>query len=242
MNIDDDNPFADADEFSARPPARPSTELVPDSVASSEQSETAEPFYPQSQRTVIPETINLLFVANIPDLRPWQQQIADQARRCDLLVSLGGVDLQQLAPLIPADKPSIAVLAPDDPSTVPEPFNAIHGSGFSVRGWKLAGISGGWGEESAQGLYLDDQISRTMLQGLAPCDLFLSYAPPVLINDPLPGALPAIDEYLASKYPLAAFYAHPQKTIVEPYRQQWDTLLIGVKGLYFLPDYQYRGK
>lgn len=234
----EDRPFSESPEEPTVIAPQPTAAVA---TPSDQQQPEEEPSpYPQDNRQGTPDPVSFCFLANIPDLRPVAGQISAAVADCDLLVSLGGLDLNQLAALIPEGQPAVAVLGSDDPDVVPEQFTVLHGSGVSFQDWKLAGISGGPGNGSS-GLYLDPDSSLAMLQALAPCDFFFSHSPPAALEEPLVGPLPAIDEYIASKYPWAVFYAHPHRTVVEPYGQDWDTLALGVHGLYALPNHRYPG-
>lgn len=147
-------------------------------------------------------------------------EIIDICDAADIVVSLGGVNLDVLAEAIPENKPAIAIIGPRDERHVPQPFRPLHASGFSFRGWRIAGFSGApAGPRNVPGNYVSEAEAERLLSSLPPCDILLSHAPPATLlqnseTRPEQG-FAAIDEYLVSKQPRYHFYAHPQETVLE---------------------------
>lgn len=179
------------------------------------------------------------------------EEIADICDAADLVVSLGGVNLDLLAEQLPSNKPAVAVIGPRDERNVPQPFRPLHATGFSFRGWRIAGFSGApAGPRAVPGNYVPEAEAERLLSSLPPCDILFSHAPPatILRNSDIRSeqGFSALDEYVLSKRPRFHFYAHPQDTVLEEiYEEDWDmssgepepdtaTFIIGVAG-YFEP-------
>jgi len=221
----DDSPFADEPYAAASGP--PSF----DQEASPNQQLPGSVAQPVANNT--PKPIRLLLVANDLTLSPADPELQQAAARADLVISLGGVNLDALKQVMMPQTQGIALLGPRDPVQVPEPFKVVHGSGFTFRQWKIAGISGGQRAGEQSGMYLSDSESISILDALDPCDIFLSHSYPAAldgVNKSL--AMPSLDEYIRSKVPSIHFYAHPSEIVVGG---DDDTLSVGVCG-YFQPD------
>lgn len=186
----------------------------------------------------VPDPIRLLVVANDPTLRGDDDELRGAASVVDLVVSLGGVDLFQVAQALPHGKPALCVLGPEDERQVPPQFRLLHRSGFNFRGWDLAGLSGGQRIARGPGLYLSDDDSEALLGNFPQCSIFFTHAYPQGLVDS--GTEPrfgmqALDDYLRSRPPIYHFYAHPHATTVEAYGHDGQTLSIGVNGLFQPP-------
>lgn len=183
----------------------------------------------------VPKPIHLLVVANDPNLHGDVDELRGAATVVDLVVSLGGVDLFQVAQALPAGKPALCVLGPDDERQVPPQFRLLHRSGFSFRGWDLAGLSGAHRLGKGPGLYLTDDDSQALLGNFTQCSIFFTHAHPRGLSssgtDPRFG-MPALDTYLQTRPPIYHFYAHPRETTVEEYG---GCLSIGVNGIFRPP-------
>lgn len=187
-----------------------------------------------------PNPLNLALFSfyDVPVLQP---DIADRCAAADLVVALGGVNLESLAQAIPPEKPALAVLGPRDPREVPRPFRPLHANGFSFRGWKIAGFSGApRGPRVVPGNFITEEEAEALLGSLPACDIFLSHAPPsTLLREsgirPEQGFI-AIDNYLRQKPPIYHFYAHPES---EQGEDLGPSFSVGVCGSMFSPALIY---
>jgi hypothetical protein len=183
--------------------------------------------------------LNLVVFSN-NDLAFVDPEIQAACLGADMVVSLGGVNLHALAEILPQGKPALAVLGPRDSREVPLPFQALHASGFTFRGWRIAGFSGSprWRRES-QGIYISEPEAEALLGQLPPCDLLLTHAPPTQLTEaglrPELG-FPALDRYLLEKPPIYHFYAHPTDEAAEEFGQ---SLSVGVCGYLKPPTLYY---
>lgn len=189
----------------------------------------------QPQQRFVPAQPRPLVMALFSHLDPLpdRDEYTQACAQADLVVSLGGVDLAQLAQLLPQGKPALCVLGPRDPRDVPAPFRVLHGNGFSFRGWRIAGLSGALlPSQGAQGNYVSELDASTLLEALPPCDILLTHAPPSGIDAFERSGihhsmgLVSIVEYLEIKRPLYHFFAHPYIEDAEEYSD--DTLSVGV--------------
>lgn len=177
------------------------------------------------------DPLRVFFIANDKYLIA-DDQLRDDLFGVDLVVSLGGVDLETLSGAMPPGKPGLALFGPTDSQVLPANFAALHGTGFVFRNdWRIAGLSGapkvGPG---ADGLYLSESESEALLRPLAATDIFLSYAPPSNLEESNINSYQSFDSlanYLDARPPIYHFYAHPFETTVED-RGQY--LSIGVSG------------
>jgi Icc-related predicted phosphoesterase len=183
-----------------------------------------------------------------------QDEIIEICDSADIVVSLGGVNLDVLAEAIPDKKPAIAIIGPRDERHVPQPFRPLHASGFSFRGWRIAGFSGApAGPRNVPGNYVSEAEAEKLLSSLPPCDILLSHAPPATIlqeseTRPEQG-FTALDEYLVAKQPRYHFYAHPQETVLEEIMEDPDPnsdeepltaiFVVGVAGIFEPPALYY---
>lgn len=179
------------------------------------------------------------------------EEIAEICDTADIVISLGGVNLDLLAEELAPNKPAVAVIGPRDERHVPQPFRPLHATGFSFRGWRIAGFSGApTGPRAVPGNYVPEAEAERLLSGLPPCDILLSHAPPATILQQseirAEQGFAALDEYVLEKKPRFHFYAHPQDTVLEEiYEEDYDptsgqpepdtvTFIVGVAG-YFEP-------
>lgn len=183
-----------------------------------------------------PQPIRLLLLANYPYLRADDPELQASCSRADVVVSLGGVDLHELAKALPPKKPALCVFGPkDDYINRPPEFHVLHRNGFNFRGWDLAGLSGAPRFAPGPGFYLTDDESRALLQDFPQANIFFSHAFPQHLTqsetNPQFG-MAALDEYLQAKPPIYHFYAHPELTAMEEYGP---TLSVGVHGIFEPP-------
>lgn len=166
-----------------------------------------------------PDPLRIFFIANDKYLVLGDDLYQDLLR-VDLVVSLGGVNLEALSESMAPGKPGLAVLGPGDYQSVPSNFAALHGTGFLFRDeWRIGGLSGapktGMG---ANGLYLDESESEALLKPLAATDIFLSHSPPATLEksniNPQQG-FESLGKYLNARPPIYHFYAHPFETTLE---------------------------
>jgi hypothetical protein len=188
-----------------------------------------------------PNPIRLLLVANLPYLQADDQNLITGCQGSDLVVSLGGVDLEILSQALPPGKPALAVIGPKDP-LIPDSIQNIkglHASGFNFRNWLIAGISGGPRLSSAKGFYLPENEAESLLKNLPACNIFFSHAFPQGLRESqtVPEhSMEALDRYLIEKPPIYYFYANPKQTVVEEYG---DVLAIGVNGIFETPALEF---
>ena len=153
----------------------------------------------------------------------------------DLVVSLGGVDLFQVAQALPHGKPALCVLGPDDNRQV------RRSSGCSTAAGSLPGMGPGRISQAASDS-AKARASTSPTTTAARCSeicrsasIFFTHAYPQELResgtDPRFG-MPALDTYLQAKPPIYHFYAHPQFTMIEEYGQ---CLSIGVNGIFQPP-------
>lgn len=228
----DDNPYADQNDLS------PST-----TMAASEESPD-EPYYPQDLVDEKPPPIRILLISNTPRLDPADRNLQIELSRVDLVVSLGNVDLVTLDRLMLPSTQGVCVFAPTDPLQAPSRFTRLHGNGITFRNWKIAGLSGSLINGPATGgLYMSEEESYNMLRKLPPCDIFITRSPPRNLQEsPVPPglAMPAIDEYLSTRYPIYHFYAHPAiNEAVESYGGEFETITVGISGHEVTPLIEY---
>jgi Icc-related predicted phosphoesterase len=185
-----------------------------------------------------PPPLNIAFFAYLR-----AQEITTRAQDAcldaDIVISLGEVDLDALAEVVPAGKPALAVLGPNDSRQVPPTFKVLHGSGFQFKEWRVAGFSGAPRRGRSEGLYYSENESRSLLEALPACDLFLTHAPPAgLAKSGGTGerGFESVSAYVASKPPIYHFYAHPELNTTE---DNEETLFAGVNGLLFPPPLEF---
>ena len=183
----------------------------------------------------------LALFANVSSL----DGLGDVERACreaDIVVSLGGVDLGQLASVVPASKPALCVLGPRDEHGVPPPFRQLHANGFTFRGWRIAGLSGAPLRALRAGHYVTESEASALLGDLPACDILLTRTPPAGIAEielsgiPSGQDLVSITEYLDAKAPTYHFYAHPYDVYACEYHA---TLSVGVHGSFQTPPLRY---
>jgi hypothetical protein len=187
-----------------------------------------------------PNPLNAVFFSYY-DLTTIQPEIIDRCSAADIIIALGGVNLDLLAASIPPGKPALAVLGPKDSREVPQPFRPLHANGFSFRGWKIAGFSGApRGNRVVPGNYIGDDEAEVLLSGLPACDILLTHAPPATSlreSEIRPDqGFTALDVYLRDKPPIYHFYAHPEG---EQYEDLGTTMSIGVSGSLVPPALVY---
>lgn len=165
-------------------------------------------------------------------------EIAEACSRADLVITLGGVNLDVLSGALDPRQPALAVLGPKDEPQVPRPFRPLHANGFVFRGWRVAGLSGAPRLRSAvPGNYMTEQEAEKLLGGLAPCDLLVTHAPPANYLQQsavsVEMGFDALATYLREKPPIYHFYAHTAETVVEAFEY---TAEIGVCGFFGPPE------
>lgn len=166
------------------------------------------------------------------------EEVVEDCRRSDLVVSLGGSDLEALAAALSPETPALAVLGPKDQREVPAPFRPLHANGFTFRDWRIAGFSTAPQlRRATPGNYTSEGEADALLGGLAPCDILLTHAPPATrlkeskVRPEL--GFRALDIYLQEKIPIYHFYAHPEETVAEDIGE---TLVVGVCGYFKSPE------
>jgi len=196
-----------------------------------------------------PPPLKLLLVANYPDLDPSNHQLHQAMRRCSLVVSLGGVNLNLLSEAIVAaginrQVGGIVVLGPGDGEDIPGNLIRLHGQGRNIGDWRIAGLSGAKlpaRQQRQRGFYVPEGEARNHLEALGESDIFLSHAHPVGLRASGLASqlgLEPLDEYLIRRRPIYYFYAHPEQTVAESFNQE-NTLAIGVNRYYETPLLEY---
>jgi len=184
--------------------------------------------------------LRLFLVANDPYIGSDDPVLIDGCSRADLVVCLGGVDLRTVAAAVPERKPVLCVYGPKDQRTLPsKTFKVLHGSGFSFKDWKIAGLSGGLRIAPGAGFYLSEEEAGTLLGNLPAADLFFSHAYPKGLqasNVMDVYGMDALNRYLDQRPPIYHFYAHPEETVLEE-RQGY--LSIGVNGTFLTPPLEF---
>lgn len=173
---------------------------------------------PNPEINYTPDPLRAIFFANDKYLKI-DEDLQTIINRVDLVVSLGGIDLEILAPAIPQGKPALAVLGPTD-ELAPAPFHTLDGNGFSLkRDWRIAGISGAPKLASGvQGLYRSEEELQNHLQDLPAADIFLSHAPATGLefsNTNPYRSFEILEKYLDARPPIYHFYAHPSESTAE---------------------------
>jgi Icc-related predicted phosphoesterase len=185
----------------------------------------------------VPGPLHISFFAYYnPPIIP--DEVIEDCRRNDLVVALGGCDLDLLAESLPKETPALAVLGPKDKREVPAPFKPLHANGFTFRDWRIAGFSTAPQlRKATPGNYTSEEEADQLLASLAPCDILLTHAPPATrlkeSNVRTELGFRALDIYLQEKVPIYHFYAHPEETIAEDIG---DTLVVGVCGYFNSPE------
>lgn len=158
-------------------------------------------------------------------------------RAADLVIALGDVDLDRIAEALPEGTPALCVLGDRDPRRPPPlPFNPLHGSGVSFRGWRIVGLSGGvTGRADGDGFTLAEDEALSALQMSPPSDILLTHAAPAGFEAEIgvePG-LRAITAYIEEYQPLYHLHANglgESSTLIGGH-----TLSIGVDGALIVP-------
>lgn len=173
-------------------------------------------------------------------------EIAEACARSDLVIALGGVNLDTLASVLDPRQAALCVLGPKDEQQVPMPFRPLHANGFQFRGWSIAGLSGAPRIRAGiPGNYITEGEAEYLLSGLLErnIDIFLSHSPPAnylqASNLAPEVGFDALSSFLREKKILYHFYAHPSETVVEtpevsPVLQY--TAEIGVCGYFGPPE------
>lgn len=170
--------------------------------------------------------------------------IRDQCLSADLFVALGGVDLDEISPLVPPNRPAVCVLGPrDDRPKKGSPFASLHATGFNIRGWRVAGLSGALlRNTSSRGRFISESEAESLLEGFPASDLFFSHAAPAGVAEVedagFSNGLLAITDYLNAKKPIFHFWAAPpgMDDLVVAYNE---TLTIGVSGFLLTPPLMF---
>lgn len=171
-------------------------------------------------------------------------EIAETCSRSDLVVALGGVNLDVLAGILDPRQPALAVLGPKDEPQVPRPFRPLHATGFVFRGWRIAGLSGAPKlRAGVPGNYLTEDEAERLLSGLAPCDLLITHSPPGNYLQQS-GIAPevgfdALSSYLREKPPIYHFYAHTDQNVVETFEYTAEIGICGYLGPPDIPDLEF---
>lgn len=156
----------------------------------------------------------------------------------DLVIALGDVDLDRIADALPKDKPALCVLGDHDPRRPPPlPFNPLHGSGVSFRGWRVVGLSGGvTGRSDGDGFTLTEEEALSALQVSPPSDILITHAAPAGFESEIgvEPALRSISAYIEEYQPLYHLHANSlgeSSTLIGGH-----TLAVGVDGALILPS------
>jgi len=177
--------------------------------------------------------LNVVFFAET-DLIGREEEAASACERAELVVSLGNVDLERLASLLPSNKPALCVLGEDDAEAQPPaPFRALHGGGVTFRDWRIGGISGALRQGPGFGFYIDEEEAQGFLSAMPSCDLLLSYLPPASLD--AKRGLSALDGYIESKEPIYHFHAYRGEGTLDRTIGPNPTWAVGVSGILF-PD------
>lgn len=189
-----------------------------------------------------PPPLTLALFAFVPSFSG-RDDYAQACARADLVVSLGGCDLEELAAILPPGKPALCVLGPRDPREAPPPFRVLHGNGFNFRGWRVAGLSGApLVGRQATGNFISELDAAALLEPLPACDIFLTHAAPGGIDELAPAGgyarhgLVSIFEYVRNKAPIYHFWASPESEAAHEFDE---TITIGVCGELLTPPLQY---
>lgn len=179
--------------------------------------------------------LNVVFFA-YKDMSELTLEEIDICQNADLIVSLGGHDLELLAKELPDNKPAVAILGPEDNDDVPQIFRMLHAEGIKLSDWRVAGFSGAVRMSSGKdGFYVSDKEAKTLLDSFPACDLLLSHHPPFGLESSRDAphlSFKALTKYIQEKPPIYAFYAHPTKNVTEIVG---DVLVVGVHGMLYPP-------
>jgi hypothetical protein len=165
------------------------------------------------------------------DLLGREEEAQEACQHCDLVISLGNVDLVRLARLMPSDRAALCVLGEDDAEAQPPaPFRPLHGGGVTFRDWRIGGLSGALRQGPGLGFYIDEGEALGFLTGLPSCDLLISYLPPASVD--ARRGLQALDDFLLAKEPIYHFHAQHEQGDSDCLRGDPDrpTWVVGVNG------------
>jgi hypothetical protein len=180
------------------------------------------------------QPLNVVFFAET-SLDDIDEATIDILDSCDLVVGLGHVSLQRLVEHMPANKPALCVLGPNDPAQPPAPFRRLHANGVNFHDWRIAGFGGAPRRSRAEGFYVSEPEALGLLSDLPACDVLLSYAPPPGLETMrfAPQAtFPPLGAYITDKPPIYHFYAHPRENVAESLDE---ALVVGVHGMLYPP-------
>lgn len=169
-----------------------------------------------------PDPLKVFFIANDPYLTE-SEELLKVISGVDMVISLGGVNLEILAKCVPVGKPAFCVRGPRDNTRVPPPFIDLNGNGYTVREhWHIAGLAGSPKmPNSAEGLYVSEEEAQSLLKPLPAADIFLSHAPSAGLKqsniNPYQ-SFEILDKYFEARLPIYHFYAHPTETTAEEVR------------------------
>lgn len=166
-----------------------------------------------------------------------EEDVRESVRDVDLVVSLGGVDLERLSQLLPPNQAALCVLGRDDAEVQPpRPFKALHGGGVTFRDWRIAGLSGALRSTPGPGFYIDEREAEGLLEAMPSCDLLISYLPSSLTDSR--HGLEALSAYIVNKEPIYCFHAHQGRETEDRIIGEgtWD---VGVSGMLVMDDLRF---
>lgn len=172
-------------------------------------------------------------------LNPNDEQMLIALSQADLVVALGGVNLQLLASFLPPGKPALCVLSGADlPGQPPEPFRGLHGRGVALHGWRISGVSGSPLSAVKGGYVVEESAMERALEAMPGCEVLLSATPPSGYEEEI-GDLPSyqslrdwIDDYL----PYYVLFGHPLIDVIGT-DETTGTLFVGVNRWLVLPPF-----
>jgi hypothetical protein len=180
------------------------------------------------------DEINLAVVGS-SDFLVDDDELAEALLGCELVLSVGDVDLDRIARLMPSTAHCLYVFGDrDDPSQQPPPrCHLLNEKGARVFGWGLVGISGGSEFDEGDTVISEAEGERVVavIEAIPDYDILVTHAPPPTAEADTGDGPPllALETLYHVSPPLYHFYAH--STEGGDAGQSEGALLVGVCGL-----------
>lgn len=180
-----------------------------------------------------PPNLSVIFIAGNHPIPP---EFEGWLAGSDLVITLGGVDLNGVASRLPEGFPALCLAGPDEElSGAPSPFVYLHGSGVhfpAEHGWDIVGISGRASGQPGMGVEVSEEEAEQMFARCPTADLLVTAMPPAGINEDgsLDTGLQAITNELSKRPPFYHFYAAPPGQSETSSLDATETFFCGVVG------------